>query len=290
MTLANPATTPIARSKTAALSRILDSVPKGYVYYTAGECPAGKLETLARKFHERYGIGCSPAQRITRKQKGLANAVLVLYLPVGTEDDTGASVESGRDSGLEAGWDSGGAAHSAAATESSPAPRARSTPPATEAVPPSLNIATPTHTPLHSEALGQPIHSPTKVSWVLLATEGTGPVHEQEQLRSVLDSRRLVFLGYELVRYSHRGKTSWTWRRTKEAMADLHALLASQLNARQTNAVAQTLLRISRQPGFSGVRKQSWELCQFARSRGYAGELPYLYFVEKVRQGERLVL
>ena len=107
MTLANPATTPVARSKTAALARILDSVPKGYAYYTAGECPAGKLEALARKFHARYGIGCSPAQRLTRKQKGLANALLVLYLPAGTADDSGVSMESGRDSGLEAGWGGG---------------------------------------------------------------------------------------------------------------------------------------------------------------------------------------
>ena len=275
MTLANPATTPIARSKTAALSRILDSVPKGYVHYTAGECPAGKLDALARKFHARYGIGCSPAQRLTRKQKGLANALLVLYLPVGTADDSGASAESGRDSGLGAGWDSGGEAHAVAAAESLPA---------------SLQEDTPTHTPLHSEAPGQPTLSPAKVSWVLLATAGAGPVHEQEQLRSVLDSRRLVFLGYELVRHAQRVKASWTWRRTKHEMADLYALLASQLNARQTNAVAQTLLRISRQPGFSGVRKQSWALCQFARSLGYAGALPHLYFVEKVGQGERLVL
>ena len=275
MTLANPATTPIARSKTAALPRILDSVPKGYVYYTVGECPAGKLETLARKFHARYGIGCSPAQRITRKQKGLANAVLVLYLPAGTDEAAGGATEFNRerhmaaamdtelDSGLESSLASGREASLVAAQDSEQD---------AFAVADSAGLEAP------------------RVRWLLLATEGAGPVHEQEQLRSVLDSRRLVFLGYELVRYSQRGKTSWTWRRTKEAMADLYALLASQLNARQTNAVAQTLLRISRQPGFSGVREQSWELCQFARSRGYAGELPYLYFVEKVKQGERLVL
>ena len=275
MTLANPATTPIARSKTAALSRILDSVPKGYVYYTAGECPAGKLETLARKFHARYGIGCSPAQRLTRKQKGLANAVLVLYLPAGTDEAADGATEFNRerhmaaamdtelDSGLESSLVSGREASLVAAPDSEQD---------AFAVTDTARL------------------EPRKVQWVLLATEGAGPVHEQEELRSVLDARRLVFLGYELVRYSQRGKTSWTWRRTKEAMADLYALLASQLNARQMNAVAQTLLRISRQPGFSGVRKQSGKLCQFARSRGYAGELPYLYFVEKVRQGERLVL
>ena len=269
MTLANPATTPIARSKTAALARILDSVPKGYVYYTTGECPAEKAVKLAKKFHERYGIGCSPAQRLTRKRKGLANAVLVLYWPAKAEGETSASAESGLDSGLGAGLNSEFAARETVAAESSPASGAQSTQSATEA---------------------KPTRSPAKVSWVVLATEGTGPIHEQEHLRSVLDSRRLLFLGYELVRYADRGTTSWTWRRTKQAMADLYALLDSQLNAHYTNAVAQTLQRISRQPGFSGVRKQSWALCQFARRRGYAGELPYLCFVEKVGQGERLVL
>ena len=274
MTLANPATTPIARSKTAALARILDSVPKGYVYYTTGECPAEKAVKLAKKFHARYGIGCSPSQRLTRKRKGLANAVLVLYWP----GETGVSTDSGLDSSVEAGL------------ETIPPCCEQSIPASTEAVPASRHDAKPTLRTLHSETPGQPTRSPAKVSWVVLATEGTGPIHEQEHLRSVLDSRRLLFLGYELVRYADRGTTSWTWRRTKQAMADLYALLDSQLNAHHTNAVAQTLQRISRQPGFSGVRKQSWALCQFARRRGYAGELPYLCFVEKVRQGERLVL
>ena len=125
---------------------------------------------------------------------------------------------------------------------------------------------------------------------MLLVTEGAGPVREQEQLRSVLDAPRLHWLGYELVRRAARGKTSWTWRRTKSEMADLHALLASQLNRRQMTGVAETLLRVSRQPGFSGVREQSWALCQFARSRGYAGELPFLYFMQKVGHGEPLWL
>ena len=294
MTLANPATTPIARSKTAALARILDSVPKGYVYYTTGECPAEKAVKLAKKFHARYGIGCSPAQRLTRKRKGLANAVLVLYWP----GETAVSTDAGLESSVEAGLDSQAAVNEAttsecaltAGLETIPPCCEQSIPASTEAVPASRHDAKPTLRTPHSATPGQPTLSPSKVSWVVLATEGTGPIHEQEHLRSVLDSRRLLFLGYELVRYADRGTTSWTWRRTKQAMADLYALLDSQLNAHYTNAVAQTLQRISRQPGFSGVRKQSWALCQFARRRGYAGELPYLCFVEKVRQGERLVL
>lgn len=125
----------------------------------------------------------------------------------------------------------------------------------------------------------------TTVSWLLLATEGAGPIHEQEKLRSVLESPRLVWLGYELVRHSSRGRASWTWRRTKREMADLYALLGEQLKRRQMNAVTQTLLRVSHQPGFSGVREQSWALCQFARGHGYAGALPFLFHVQKVSHG-----
>ena len=61
-------------------------------------------------------------------------------------------------------------------------------------------------------------------------------------------------------------------------MADWYAILGEQLSSRKMAKAAQTLQRISRQPGFSGVRQQSWALIQFARSRGYAGEVPFLYF------------
>ena len=76
-----PPTTPISRSKTAALARILDCVPKGYHRYVCGTVTAIKAEALAKKFHALYGIGCTPAQRLTRKGKGLANVVLVFYWP-----------------------------------------------------------------------------------------------------------------------------------------------------------------------------------------------------------------
>lgn len=75
------AKTPIARSKTAALARIIDCVPKGYRRYIRGTIKAPKAEALAYKFHARYGIGCTPAQRLIRKGQGLANAVLVMYWP-----------------------------------------------------------------------------------------------------------------------------------------------------------------------------------------------------------------
>ncbi len=235
-------TTPLARSKTAALARLLDNVPKGYTFYTAGECPAGKTMALLRKFHERYGIGCTPAERITRKSKGLANALLALY------------------------W-SGDA--SAGMKLKPPADMAAGSP---------FEVAA-------SPALGT-----DKASWLLLATEGVGPVWEMEKLHSVQDKPRLNWLGYELIRHTVNGKTAWTWRRTKEEMENLYRLLGEQLGRRHYSAVADTLERIARQPGFAGVREQSWQLCEFARQRGYEGTLPHLFYVQKVSHGERVVI
>lgn len=207
-----PQTTPIARSKTAALARIVDCVPKGYHRYACGTVTAAKAEALAKKFHALYGIGCTPAQRITRKGKGLANVVLVVYWPEGAE----------------------------------------------------------------------------RVEWLLLATDGVGL--ENERLREVAEKPRLAWLGYELVRHASRGRTAWTWRRPKQQMAELYALLASQASKRHYAAVAATLERLARQPGFHGVREQSWALCQEARRRGYPGPLPQLLYLQKVSHGERLTL
>lgn len=206
------ATTPIARSKSAALARILDCVPKGYHRYTSGTVAAVKGEALARKFHALYGIGCTPAQRITRKSKGLANVVLVMYWPQGAD----------------------------------------------------------------------------KVDWLLLATDGEGL--EGETLRAVDERPRVNWLGYELVRHASLGRTVWTWRRPKTEMADLHALVVDQTHRRHYTALTETLERIARQPGFHGVRAQSWTLLEVARAHGYMGPLPHLFFLQKVSHGERLVL
>ncbi|WP_254217725.1 hypothetical protein [Burkholderia multivorans] len=207
-----PASTPIARTKTAAMTRVLDLVPRGYHRYVSGTVPVAKAEALAQKFHARYGIGCRPAQRLTRKSKGVANAVLAMYWPEMAD----------------------------------------------------------------------------RVEWLLLATDGSGL--DGEALRMIDASPRLTWLGYELVRHPARGRPAWTWRRPKDEMAELHALVAFQASQRHYAALAETLRRISRQPGFHGVRTQSWALCQEARRRGYDGELPYLFHVQKISHGERLVL
>jgi len=261
MTTANPPSTPIARSKTAALTRVLDMIPRGYRYTTSGRCPVAKLDRLLARFHEKYGIGCSPAQRITRKTKGLANAILVVFWPL-AEAERKAALDAVQ--GDESASDS---ASDSVAALSSMSPPIR---PSTEA-------------PDREAGAGAPTH----VDWLLMVTEGSGPVWEEETLRSVEDKRRLQWLGYELVRHPVRGKTSWTWRRPKADMEALYALLAEQANRKHWGAVAESLQRIANQPGFAGIREQSWMLIQEARRRGYQREVPYLYFVQKVKHGEQ---
>ncbi|MDA8329048.1 MAG: hypothetical protein M0Z83_08790 [Betaproteobacteria bacterium] len=206
------ASTPISRTKSQALTRILDVVGRGYTRYTAGSVIATKAEQLANKFHKLYGIGCTPAQRITRKKHGTANTVLTMYWPDGA----------------------------------------------------------------------------VRVEWLLLATAGDGLTGET--LADVTDRRRLQFLGYELVRYAHDGRTRWTWKRPKVEMAEHYVLLAELANKHAGHSVKDLLARLANQPGFHGVRTQSWELCQEARRRGYAGELPHLFYMQKISHGDPLKL
>ncbi|AMO38794.1 hypothetical protein [Thauera humireducens] len=209
-----PASTPLSTNKTAALSRTLDGVTRGYFRYIAGTIAADKVLSLARKFHDLYGIGCTPSQRITRKNKGLANSLLVLYAPEGA-------------------------------------------------------------------ALAE---------WLLLVSPGNGPVTEREKLRDVTAKPRLTWLGYELLRHRERCTARWTWRRSKAEMTELYQLFDVQLHKHDHGPLSETLARIARQPGFHGVRVQSWTLFQHARERGYRGELPYLFYVSKVSHGERISL
>lgn len=207
-----PASTPVARSKTSALCRILDSIPKGYHRVTFGTVAPAKAEALARKLHERHCIGATPAQRITRKAKGRANALLVMFWPDSAE----------------------------------------------------------------------------LVHWLMLFT--AGELDSPERLTEVTDKRRLQWLGYELVRHPARGSTSWTWRRSKEEMREHYAMLDAALKKHHYGVVSDHLQRIANQPGFHGVRAQSWALFQHALKHGYTGELPHLFFVQKVFHGDRLLL
>lgn len=222
--------TTVSHSKSAALTRVLDLIPRGYTYYTAGQVEAKKLTKLIRKFHERYGVCCSPAERITRKKHGLSNALLGLYWPA--------------DKALLQGL----------------------------LEPSSLRESLP------------------RIEWLLLVTHGQGPVWSEEKLKPFTDKPYFVWLDYELVRHPARGQTRWTWRRTKPEMENLYDLLSEQLKRRQYRGVEDTLIRLSRQPGFAGVRAQSQQLFGFARQRGYTQEFPKLFFMEKISHGTALII
>lgn len=199
-------TTPLATSKTAALNRILDAIPKGYGRYVSGRVKREKISSLVQKFHDRYRIAASPAQRVTRKKHGLANVILVMLSQEGSEF----------------------------------------------------------------------------AEWAMLATPGGGV---EEEAWKDLTKERLVFAGYEIVRHASRGKTVWTAKRPKSAMADSYALLTDQLHRRRHDLVKDTLERAARQPGFHGVREQTFALVAFARQRGYAGPVPHIFFVQKTPHG-----
>lgn len=293
MTVSNPPSLPIARSKSAALSRVIDLVGKGYHFYCAGQCPARRLPALVRKFHERYGVACSPAQRLTRKQKGIANAALVVFLPRADAPEEGDAVVSA----VAVTVADLVAASEAALADLEAKPKATAGAPgmsseemanAAPGQPPGKPRARRPTRSVEDAVMALPENAP--VEWLLLVTDGNGAVYEQEQLSSVTGKRRLVFCGYELVRQSVRNKAVWTFRRTGDEMREWFALLEEQLRRRQAAAVAESLCRLVRQPGFAGVRAQSWRLCQFVRQHGYDGELPFLYFMQKVGHGERLLL
>ena len=270
MTQAKPPSTPISTSKSSALSRTIDLVSRGYTRYISGRIPERKLPGLLRKLHTKYGIGCSPAQRLTRKKQGLANVALVVYLPSASVATPASTLASDSEAVSEAVSEANAAAVSAC--------RERS-----DRMPLSLPVENP-------RPCVEQNPQERMAEWLLLVSPGSGVVEEEEALQDVVLKPRLVWLGYELVRLPRRGKSSWTWRRTKQEMADWYAILGEQLSSRKMAKVAQTLQRISRQPGFSGVRQQSWALIQFARSRGYSGEVPILYFLRKVSHGTRLPL
>jgi hypothetical protein len=229
MTRCNPPTTPIASSKSAALSRATNLVSHGYQSYVTGTCPAQKMMGLLAKFHHQFGIGCSPAQRHTRQQVGQPNSALVVYWP---------------------GFD--GAA-------------------------PKSNMG--------EMPLGTPM-----VEWLLLVTPGPRPAGEREVFKAVTAKPPLFWLGYELIRHCARNKASWTWRRHKEQMAEWYALLGKALNQRGHPGVPHLLNMLARQPGFAGVRKQSKALFEHAGKRGYAGDYPYLFYLDKQPEGAKVVI
>jgi len=126
------------------------------------------------------------------------------------------------------------------------------------------------------------------VPWLLQFTSGELDSHEN--LLDVTDKPCLQWLGYELVRHAFRGKTSWTWRRSKEKIEGLFGMLAELCHRQQWREVERFLQRAASQPGFHGIREQTYQLCQIAQRRGYNDPIPHLYYMRKIKHGEPVVL
>jgi hypothetical protein len=60
------------------MKRILHLVSHGYQYFTAGEVPTKKIESVFYKFQDRYQTDRSSQQRWRSKQKNISNCELVL--------------------------------------------------------------------------------------------------------------------------------------------------------------------------------------------------------------------
>jgi hypothetical protein len=125
-----------------------------------------------------------------------------------------------------------------------------------------------------------------RIPWILLATSGDGV--ESETWIDIAD--RPVWMDYELCRHNAAGEVRWTWRRTKAEMTQLYAEIGEDLARKRHGSVEQMLRRVANQPGFHGVRAQSYGLVEYARARGYSGEAPRLYYVSGVPHGAPLYI
>lgn len=127
-----------------------------------------------------------------------------------------------------------------------------------------------------------------QTQWLLLFTDGE--LNSHEKLFSVEQKPRTQWLDYELYRYTDKSKLRWSLKRPKAVMRELVEFLHWHLNRRDHASVQRLLQQAANQPGFHGVRGQTWELTQIAQKNGYTRELPFLYYLQKISHGERLVL
>ncbi len=129
--------------------------------------------------------------------------------------------------------------------------------------------------------------------WWLLATGGSGAIHDQERLYLVSDRRRRLRIepDYELVRRTRPrhagGGEVWTWRMTPECYQAWRERIIQACRSKSPAAIRQALHSLYRVPGFSGIRHQAGNLVALARREwrrrhgdtdlpGLRAKLPYL--------------
>ena len=130
-----------------------------------------------------------------------------------------------------------------------------------------------------------------RIRFWLLATPGSGVIHEQEQLLDAHGTRTALSWSdqYRLVHMQrpreHGGGRSWTWQMTAQRYAELeaamkqHAAATGRAGARRDDldALVRTILRM---PGFYGIRQQQLELINLGRQvwcKTHASKDPYAW-------------
>ena len=126
----------------------------------------------------------------------------------------------------------------------------------------------------------------TPLRWWLLATPGSGAVHQEEQLKDTWDKHQRLTWGdqYELVHLQRErrygGGRRWTWRLTEARYAELAAAMRQLANrpgtpAERTDDLARLIEAIRHMPGFHGVRMQQMHLYAIGKAcwaRTHCGE------------------
>ena len=122
------------------------------------------------------------------------------------------------------------------------------------------------------------LHDPndrdSPVYWWLMATPGTGLVHELEELADIR-SKRTSLTGYELLVLPRKrldkdkpdkaSKPTWTWVMTQETFDGWKSRIQTAVRQGNEKLIRQMLHSLGKVPGFRGVRAQAYLLYRMAR-------------------------
>lgn len=107
--------------------------------------------------------------------------------------------------------------------------------------------------------------------WWLLATAGSGPVHDREQLKDGRLTGQRIHWGeeYELVPATRAGRNraSWSWRMTAEQIEAWHVRISLAARSESPRLMKQAIKSLYRTPGFASCRSEVGRLIGMARKQ-----------------------
>jgi len=118
----------------------------------------------------------------------------------------------------------------------------------------------------NAQLLMWPVPDSEDIQWWLLATEGTGLIHQMETLcDGTKRSSRIEITGYELLKTPREGnRPTWTWRMTTDNYEQWQKRLRDAVRYRRYEAIGQAIFSLRRVPGFSESRRQAFLLERLA--------------------------